>query len=571
MHDFVYNQLKARAVELEQAIRLAVDPSYVQGSDANAEDSKLRIAFVGQYNAGKSSLVKMLTGIEGIAIGANVTTDRSKDYSYRGLHIVDTPGIRAGYSIAHDEAAFAAIAKADLLVFVITNELFDEVLKAEFRKLCFEHHREKEVLLVINKSQNDAGTKQTKLDGIAPVLQPLIPESFPIVFTDAASYFDALDEDDADERKELLELSNLDGLMAAIDNFAAERGLYARLTTPLQGALEDLQTALEKLQPTSPLEGGAITLMRQVKRLLQDSRRSFEKSASAIVDSTHSRIVREGSSLASLVGGSSSEFDHSQASAAAVCKRAGDDAVIAISEQLQVDLKNLEENLGVLADSPMAKRVMEALDVVDPSSDASMKARTLASHDPADGKPFDATFGKTITEHAQKGLALIAKSAVGNSAKEGLKGVSGSALHETVKKVGELIGYKFKAWEAVKIADNIGKSAKFLGPVMAIAGIGMQIVSDHQEANVEVKLTEARRKIRHGFLDYAEVTKAHLQSDLTEYLKTGYDVHIKSVSEELNAILQRGAEQTREKQALMDHMNSVTDFLQEVREKAPWG
>lgn len=178
MQDFVYNQLKAKAAELEKACRLQVDPNYVC---KNSEESKLRIAFVGQYNAGKSSLVKMLTGIESIAIGANVTTDSSRDYNYKGLHIVDTPGIRAGYSVAHDEAAFTAIGKADLLVFVITNELFDEVLKVEFKRLCFELHREKEILLVINKSQNDAGTKQTKIDGIASVLQPLIPESFPII------------------------------------------------------------------------------------------------------------------------------------------------------------------------------------------------------------------------------------------------------------------------------------------------------------------------------------------------------------------------------------------------------
>lgn len=118
--------------------------------------------------------------------------------------------------------------------------------------------------------------------------------------------------------------------MAAIDNFAAERGLYARLTTPLQGALEDLQTALEKLQPTSPLEGGAISLMRQVKRLLLESRRSFEKSATAIIDTTHSKIIREGSALASLVGGSADDFERTQTNAAATCKRAGDDAITAI-------------------------------------------------------------------------------------------------------------------------------------------------------------------------------------------------------------------------------------------------
>lgn len=568
MHDLVYNQFKTRATELEQVCRLAINQNHVH---VDAEDSTLRIAFVGQYNAGKSSLVKMLTGIDGIAIGSNVTTDRSKDYSYKGLHIVDTPGIRAGYSLAHDEAAFAAIAKADLLIFVITNELFDEVLKAEFRKLCFDHRREKEILLVLNKSQSDAGTRQTKLDGIAPVLQPLIPESFPIVFTDAESYFDALDEVDIDERNELLELSNRDGLMIAIDNFAAERGLYARLTTPLQGVLENLQAALESLKPANPVESGAISLMRQVKRLLQESRRSFEKSATAIIDSAHSKIVREGASLASLVGSSADEFEHSQTRAVATCKSAGDEALGAISEQLRSDLKDLEDSLEALANSPMAKRVMVALGAVDPDGDISMKGAGISSRNLADNRPFDARFGKSMAEHAQKGLALIAKSAVGNSAKEGLKGVSGSALHETVKKVGELVGYRFKAWEAVKIADYIGKGAKFLGPVMAVAGVGMQIYSDRQEANVEAKLTGARREIRRSFLECAETTKSNLQSALADCFESGFDPHIKSVNDELNSILKRDADQSQEARALVEHMNNVIDFLQEVSEKMPWG
>ena len=83
-------------------------------------------------------------------------------------------------------------------------------------------------------------------------------------------------------------------------------------------------------------------------------------------------------------------------------------------------------------------------------------------------------------------------------------------------------------------------------------------------------MVKARREIRHGFLDYAEATKSNLQSAVTEYLKTGYDVHIDSVEVELNAILQRDASQSLEKQGLVDRINSVTDFLHEVREKTPW-
>lgn len=570
MHEFVYNQLKERADELVSSCRQVLNPNGARDDVVRGEDSRLKMAFVGQYNAGKSSLVKMLTGIEDIPIGSNVTTDKSKEYNYKGLHIVDTPGIRAIYSLAHDKEAFNAISKADLLVFVITNELFDDVLASEFRKLCFEQRRENEILLVINKSQSDAGSKQTKLDAIAPILAPLIPESFPIVFVDAASYFEALDEEDPTEQEELFELSNRAGLIASIDEFVAQRGLYARLTTPLQIVQAELQSALEKMQVANPLEAGSLSLMRQIKRLLEDSRRNFEKCSVAALDDAHSKIVREGSSLAALVGGSSDEFTAKQTSAAAVCERAGTEAITAINDQARIDLQDLEDSLSALAKTPMAKQIMDSLGTREPVSEASPNNGAPTSHNPGDDKPFNIRLGKDIAEQAQKGLSFLVKSSVGNSVKEGLRGVSGSALHETVKKVGELIGYKFKAWEALKIADNIGKGAKFLGPVMAVAGIGMQIYSDKKESDVGLKMTAARREIRQNFWEYAEKTKTHLSSVLGELITTGYDDHINSVNEAMSTILSKDAEKSLEKQVLVEKLSRIADFTQEVQAHSPW-
>ena len=96
----------------------------------------LNLVFAGQYSAGKSSLIKMLTGIEHIKIGAGVTTDVVTQYQYKSINIWDTPGILAGECEQHDAKALEAIAKADLLIYVITNELFDDIVGAAFRDLA---------------------------------------------------------------------------------------------------------------------------------------------------------------------------------------------------------------------------------------------------------------------------------------------------------------------------------------------------------------------------------------------------------------------------------------------------
>lgn len=60
------------------------------------EDEKpIKLVFIGQYSAGKSSIIKMLTG-QNVAIGAKITTDESSVYTWNGLEVVDTPGIHTG-------------------------------------------------------------------------------------------------------------------------------------------------------------------------------------------------------------------------------------------------------------------------------------------------------------------------------------------------------------------------------------------------------------------------------------------------------------------------------------------
>ena len=94
---------------------------------APASDS-LRIVFAGQYSAGKSSLLKVLTGREDIETGARITTQQVQQFDWNGIEIIDTPGVHTELRPDHDKLTYEAISSADLLVFVITNELFNSHL-----------------------------------------------------------------------------------------------------------------------------------------------------------------------------------------------------------------------------------------------------------------------------------------------------------------------------------------------------------------------------------------------------------------------------------------------------------
>ena len=74
-------------------------------------NDKLRIVVCGQYSAGKSSLISVLTKNTDIKIGQAVTTDQVTTYEWNGIQISDTPGICAGHP-EHDERSLEAIKNA---------------------------------------------------------------------------------------------------------------------------------------------------------------------------------------------------------------------------------------------------------------------------------------------------------------------------------------------------------------------------------------------------------------------------------------------------------------------------
>ena len=81
------------------------------------------LVFAGQYSAGKSTIIRALTHDPTIVSGLGVTTTETHCYNWNGLNVIDTPGICTGRYSDHDEKAQRAIANADMLVYVVTEDL----------------------------------------------------------------------------------------------------------------------------------------------------------------------------------------------------------------------------------------------------------------------------------------------------------------------------------------------------------------------------------------------------------------------------------------------------------------
>jgi hypothetical protein len=90
-------------------------------------------------------------------------------------------------------------------------------------------------------------------------------------------------------------------------------------------------------------------------------------------------------------------------------------------------------------------------------------------------------------------------------------------LHKGVLTVGKFVGFKFKPWQAVGIAKNIGNAAKFLGPAMALVSVGADAYASHEERENERKMAEARNDIRSQFQTIAKNLEVQIESQLREF------------------------------------------------------
>ena len=103
---FKIAEFAKRISKLKESVREAL---LSIGSDLQIRNNRtaaIKLVFAGQYSAGKSSILKMLTERTDIAIGADITTQQAHTYDWNGIEVVDTPGIHTQLRPDHDEISY---------------------------------------------------------------------------------------------------------------------------------------------------------------------------------------------------------------------------------------------------------------------------------------------------------------------------------------------------------------------------------------------------------------------------------------------------------------------------------
>ncbi len=449
------------------------------------DERVLTLAMAGEYGVGKSSLIKALTG-KNVAVGAGVTTGAVHSYPHEDLVLIDMPGALSG-QMEHDEIAKRAIADADLILFVVSNELFNSASLPHFKFAADRLAKKHQMLLVVNKFDRFNLAKRTPEEGVqfiegvlADEIRPLPIQDFGPVVVSCRDYLAATETDDDEKRTRRLAASRFDTLTAAIDEFSTKRGILAQQARPLQQLLEIVGEATTLALADDGSRSRAEALLRRRIFALTEARGLARTEFRKVRELARGRFVQPSEKLLKLVDSKVSQEEMDAAAAAAeselqrVVKDVGEE-LAALHKKLVADLR---ERLDEIDASPLGKQVNAEFDLSMPRPDVGDLAGGMSVKQ-----------RKAVAEGLKKTTDYLAKNS--------------KDVAEALGQVFKFFGGKFKPWGKVNLGKFIGKAGKVLGPLVAVGEAYMNYREEDRQEQAERQVRTIRAELRAQFADAA--------------------------------------------------------------------
>lgn len=510
-------------------------------------DGAVKLVFVGQYSSGKSSIIKMLSGID-TEIGAGIKTQEAHTYTWGDLEIIDTPGIHTELRPDHDEKSYYEINHAALLIFVVTNEGFDDRMGNHFRKLAVEQDRGKNMVLVVNKMDrtakgNTPEQQEIIADDLQKVIVPFTRENLYLSFLDTESYFAWQEETDAELKTLLLEQSGFEKFVANLNSFVASRGVLSKIQAPLEtlkNAITNVIGESEDFSVDRDIEA-AEELLKRHQKTLQDGKRKINAEITEIVDTLRSKIRTEGSNAASEIVEGITEDEAKRKLEES--KNQVDSDIVAyekkICDRLISVCEEIDQEISLINKSSFAERVQVHLDLKTSAPDEN-KLPSLGN-------------GSFI-----KDIAFNTKDATKTT-------ILGANASEVVKGVGHLFDYKFAPWEAVKFAKYLGWVAMAASIFMTIHDI---LTAGEKRREIEENLRKAREQIQDNFNNIAEKVCTQITESAQSKMNELLNPQLKNADDKLAEFKSKKARLQKLGHSLQGLLDEVNLLMAEVQQTA---
>lgn len=515
------------------------------------DSGKIKLVFVGQYSAGKSSLIKMLTG-EDVKIGAAITTQDAKSYDWNGLEIVDTPGIETNLNPDHDKKTYDQINHAAFLIFVITNEGFSQLMGDHFRKLAIEQNRASDMVLVVNKMDCTAlgnVPEQQKIicEDLKKVVAPYDPEKdLYISFVDALSYLKAMKESDASKKSRRLKRSGYDNFVSNMNNFVAQKGKLQKLKSPLNTIAAEIRKTLSNSSDKGNANDNAIieNYQRQ-KKIIVDSKRECIEDIKDIINNFKTKVSQRGRETAdkAMSQGNADDAKKVLSDAQDRVKKYAEDCIQEITDRIKLFADQCDKKLTDYAQSPFVKQIQaniaNGMNVQGSSEVVQGGAVAVGAGGVAFGALAFQNGAQLAAQFAQPATQIVT-SELGVFAGDVTKLFFGDGMGNLVKSLPlfqkTIVG---EATNLNKFASLFtGNVSKILGGALAggavIASILMIRHEDNKAKEAERKRQQARSEIILGFNDIAEDIARDIDKHIREFMTQQVEPILKKFDKQID-------------------------------------
>lgn len=475
-----------------------------------ADEQKIRLVFIGQYTAGKSTIISALTNNNDIVIDSDISTCYAADYSWGDVILTDTPGLYTE-NIEHDVRTIEMIRKSDLLIYCITSDLFTPFTLQDFVKWAFTEKYSGKMFLIINKMSKESGDYKELIKNYSITLnKALSPHSineFPCSFVDAKDYREGV----TDQNKELVEYSHFSELIEHLNSFVKQKGYLGKMDTPIMIMKTIIDSVIDSTEEDES-QKAYTTLMSRIEKRVDQKKNSFQIEARTIIHNGLQAIITKGNELSKNVGVTDISEDEESINSFIIqqCNSINtqlEALCIAKEEELSNDIEEvMNGETASFFFKAVDGQINNKFKIFEPKSAKVSRARFDSINGVLE-KITGKTFDLAVKDGVKIGSAFIKPSEA-----------AGSTLHKVVYGIGKKIGHKFRPWEAVKITKNIGNVAKCLGPVTAVFGLFFDIKETVDESKKAEELKKAQLSFRQEFVNIRDDLEQQYSNSINEMI-----------------------------------------------------
>jgi hypothetical protein len=362
--------------------------------------------------------------------------------------------------------------------------------------------------------------------------------NLPIAEVDSVYYLRSLEGGPKAER--LRARSGIDELRAKINTISEDRGELAHLRQPLH-LIRQLCDEAQELFVEDAQARNALALLANQRSAVSERRYMIENAfrtaeaelkSACLVDVK--AFVDTATSLPAEDGQPQRVLDEAEARLVDALERHADEFAHSINRLTESQFDKLDERLVEISESNRAAhlpRPVGDLALGPPETVGGVVDRSSAS------RSLPALDWRRVGAQIKNGQAWW-------GAGDGIRNAAGSKGHKIVLDVGHWFGKKFKPWEAVKIADKIGKAAKVGGFLVQFGGSVYEVWQNEREArNAQVESERQHAAFVTEIMGHADKIAADARRQLWSIIDPPLDAFLAEVQAAQDEII--GADKSR--------------------------